>query len=327
MGNTSGGAADIDQDLAEARRDKWDDGENSEDERDPSMSPTSRKKLSPCERRQRDINIALRNLMSDQHSVRQQALKTLGEAGVQAAAYHEEVAALLDDPHFLVRIWAVQCLGKFGVRAGSHAPRVMACIQFQQEGGSPRSPKDPQKDGLRKAAIETMGKLGERGADEAVKLIAPEQPYDMRRQGTKMLAQQGASAFKYRKELVLLLYDKAEDIRVGAAEALGRLGTGIGPDIIPLLTHDAWRTRKVALQTLGFIGKASREFIPHIAKRLTDEHKDVRAAACETFSNIGPDADPLGDKIALLQDDPQEVVRLAAKDALNMIGRNDVRRD
>ena len=77
--------------------------------------------------------------------------------------------------------------------------------------------------------------------------------------------------------------------------------------------------RKHAAETLGHLGSAAKDAVPHLVELLKDPEETVRAAAADAFK-IGPSAAVVVPRLAELLRNPIAGVRGAAADALGKIG-------
>ena len=73
--------------------------------------------------------------------------------------------------------------------------------------------------------------------------------------------------------------------------------------------------RKHAAETLGHIGPAAKDAVPHLVELLKDPDEDVRRAAADALGKIGPEAKDVVPHLVELLKDPGEYVRRAAADA------------
>lgn len=153
----------------------------------------------------------------------------------------------------------------------------------------------------------------------------------------------------------IALWDRADDVRVAAVEALGTLGEQM--PVVPLLLalHDSfWDVRAAAAQALGKLGKRTpiRHLVAHLKREpdmsvreaivrvlgqqgkvmpvntlihvlQTDESWLVREAAAWALGELGECA-PLHALIYALRFDPSEQVRAAAATSLGQVGGQEV---
>lgn len=100
-------------------------------------------------------------------------------------------------------------------------------------------------------------------------------------------------------QLLQALEANNSDIRVRAAEALGRLGRAeVLPGLLPALGHSSYFVRASAVEALGRLGRA--EVLPGLRQALADEKDYVQERAVEACCRMGrldllPGAAPGGD--------------------------------
>ena len=125
------------------------------------------------------------------------------------------------------------------------------------------------------------------------------------------------------KELMKLLPSPRWELRLWAADNLGKLGSDAKDAVhalIPLLTDCVPAIRQSAADALGRIGPAAKEAAPALAGRLTDPTPNVRNAAAAALIAIGPDAKAIVSVATGLLDNPYWEVRRNAADVLGGIG-------
>ena len=123
------------------------------------------------------------------------------------------------------------------------------------------------------------------------------------------------------RPLIRALYDVREDVRCAAARALGRIGSPDAVDPLSrLLKAPQWAARKAAAEALGAI--ASPAAVPHLARAMRDPNPAVAAVAAAGLLNTGEaGTSALLDALA----DPAPSARRAAVYALGQGGRLEAR--
>lgn len=144
--------------------------------------------------------------------------------------------------------------------------------------------------GVRRAAIEALGHLGETRAVDAL---------------AAQLHVPGASRD-----------EAAVSIRVEAARALGRIGAPSVPALQAVLHDRSPRVREAAVDALGAIGGPS--VVPALAEVLGDDRSQLRQAAARSLAAIGGDEARTALLTALRHKDP--ATRLTAVQALGDLG-------
>ncbi|WP_372366674.1 HEAT repeat domain-containing protein [Candidatus Uabimicrobium sp. HlEnr_7] len=206
---------------------------------------------------------------------------------------------------------------------------------------------------VRKSAIGTLGKIGEK-AHSAAEYLIPllrDKDLDIRRATTRALGQIGPTAYIAIEHLIPLLKDKDIKVRCNTIHALGEIGENahiaiehflpllegkykglvtealekIGkkavPYLISLLKEKDASIRVSAAKTLGEIGKEAHSAVKHLIPLLKDEDTMTSYWAAETLEEIGKEA-PLAVKylIPLLKDE-DPMARYYAVKILGKIGK------
>jgi HEAT repeat protein len=114
--------------------------------------------------------------------------------------------------------------------------------------------------------------------------------------------------------------DEDSDVRVAAAEAIGRLGAAAGLPLLHEMSSD-WdsRVRQAAAAAIGRLGSA--DDLPRLREMTREEHEGVHVAAAHAIGRVGS-----ADDLALLREmtrDEHSGVRLAAAHAIGRVGSAD----
>ncbi len=114
------------------------------------------------------------------------------------------------------------------------------------------------------------------------------------------------------------------DDRKHAAVTLGQIGPAAKdavPHLVELLKDPDADVRWAAAGALGMIGAAAKDAVPHLVELLKDSNTDVHRAAADALRGIGAEKDAVPHLVELLKD-PKLLwyVRRAAADALGQIG-------
>ncbi len=113
------------------------------------------------------------------------------------------------------------------------------------------------------------------------------------------------------------------DDRKHAAVTLGQIGPAAKdavPHLVELLKDPDALVRRAAAGALGMIGAAAKDAVPHLIDLLKDSDTDVRRAAAGALGMIGPAAKDAVPHLVDLLKDPDADVRRAAAGALGGIG-------
>jgi HEAT repeat protein len=149
----------------------------------------------------------------------------------------DRLRELLGDSDPVVRLWAATLLARY-----PDAP-------FEMDLAARASDDDPR---VRKAAIQTLGRIGgEVAADCALRLLGDQFPY----------------------------------VRAHAARALGELGrVDLAEDVAALLGDGNWWVRLAAKESLEMMGS---DVWPVLMRSLNHEDRFIRNGAAEVFQNLG----------------------------------------
>ncbi len=123
--------------------------------------------------------------------------------------------------------------------------------------------------------------------------------------------------------LLPLLADKDEGVRMGAASALGKVGSKTAvPKLIEAMKSDTAQVRRVAIGAVALIADVSGQDALLEAMGKTDDDNDARAQAAVGLGKIGTPA-AVATLLKALQDDDLKV-QVAAVDALGTAGQKAV---
>ena len=135
------------------------------------------------------------------------------------------------------------------------------------------------------------------------------------------LGELGTKAADAAPALVDLFAEKNEDVRLGAALALGKIRRGATEPLVKALGSKDGDVRFYAAWSLGFVGPEAKSATPALVKALADAVPEVRRKAAYALGLV--DADPetaAGPLVSTLGDDNEDV-RQAAVTALPKMGK------
>ncbi|UCG63712.1 MAG: HEAT repeat domain-containing protein [Deltaproteobacteria bacterium] len=124
-------------------------------------------------------------------------------------------------------------------------------------------------------------------------------------------------------KLIKALGDNESEVRMNAAEALGRIGPDAneaGPALIEALSDSDYAVRYSAAEALGEIGYDTKEAIRALIKALGDPDSDVRWRAASALGSIGLDAKEAVPALIHALGDDHHRVRYSAAEALGKMG-------
>jgi HEAT repeat protein len=141
----------------------------------------------------------------------------------------------------------------------------------------------------------------------------------------KAVGQIKASPTTVVPDLARNLRAKALEIRLAAAEALGRFGgdaVKAVPSLLPLLLDENGKTCGAALEALDRIdgkwpqSEAAKKLLPDLVKRLDHANADLRREAVRALGRFDKEAAPAVPKLVKLLDDPDPNIRRDATSSL-----------
>jgi HEAT repeat protein len=146
--------------------------------------------------------------------------------------------------------------------------------------------------GVRSCAAQTVGDFGaaaESAVPDLIRLLA-DTDEDVRMFAVSSLGsighEIGPRAQTVAPALCKMLADPAESVRWEAADALGCLGPHAIPALIRTLGDPAADVRRQAATTLGQIGPSAKAAVPSLQKMLRDNSPGVRTEAAEAIKKI-----------------------------------------
>src|SRR5262245_53744535 len=101
----------------------------------------------------------------------------------------------------------------------------------------------------------------------------------------------GAKASEAVPALIELLANKSEDVRLGAAIVLGKIGPAAVEPLKESLAATDEDVRFFAVSALAFVGPPARSAAPALVKALADKSAQVRRKAAYALGRINPDPD------------------------------------
>lgn len=250
--------------------------------------------------------------------MRAAACELLGEAGTDAAEHAPKLVECLQDDDEAVRIAALAALAQVGPEQleGEHVDTILGCL-------------DDSDHEVREAACEALGTLGAQGEQAAISAslvgLMEDAHVEVRVAAIGALSQLAPEASTAEAAAVIaeqLDATKPEEVRIAAISALGQLNeaTSYLPTIAGCLDNDEWRVREAACEAIAEAGELATAHVPEIVELLQDGDADVRGAACTALAQIGSGAaEPASAVAGCLTDDAPEV-RTAAVAALAQMG-------
>ena len=230
------------------------------------------------------------------------SLETIGAAAVPAL-----IQALGDD-QWRVRERAARALGGIGPDASAAVLALRISL------------RDGDKD-VRAQAARALGRIGSAEAETVTALVKALDDCRevVRTEAARALGAFGPAAKAAVPGLVRALGD-SEDVRIQAANALGRIGVAAVPELVRALDDDDDDVRRGAAFALGEIGPDSKAAVSALVRAVGDEEEEVRDAAVRALGWIGPEAGAAAPALLRLLKNGEPEERLNAAAALAMMG-------
>ena len=213
------------------------------------------------------------------------ALKGLALLGVTAHSACEAVTQLIvdDDQPFLLRVNAMDTLGRIGVNQPTTVQTLLHIINLPQTDASDRA--------FRMHAVEAMWYLGPVAAPALPTLIraAQEDWPLMRLAACAALGEIGARA-----EIAIplladtILFDDAGEVREAAADALGKIGAAAIPAITHLAEDPDLDVGKLAIRAAQQ-QRSNQQIQTLLVKELSEKRSILRVLAADALLRDSPD--------------------------------------
>jgi HEAT repeat protein len=177
---------------------------------------------------------------------------------------------------------------------------------------------------VRSVAAGLVPKVGipaERGVSALIPLL--DGPHNV--VAARALSEYRGAAAPALESLVVLMHNASASVeaRWNAARTIGKIGPDAlpaVPELIAELDNPEDTIREHAAEAIGDIGPVAAELgVPALRRVLNDRYVKVRRDAVRSLGYIGPAAREAVDEILPLLNDPEELVRVAAREALQKI--------
>lgn len=248
----------------------------------------------------RAVAAHLRALTSPEYQTRDQAEAALAAIGPEAAPFL--ISALDERPTALetALLRLSRHVGFPGIEASS-TPQLRVCAAEQlarlapQDAAAVRALVRAFTDDHSTVVSEAQRSLRRIGPQRAMpELLHALSKRDarMRRCATEVLRDFGREASRATPELLELLTDRSEGVRVQAALALASVSGGAAvPGLTRALGDKAPAVRAAAANALATLGPAAASACAQLHQRLKDRHSDVRVASAKAVWMIQRNAD------------------------------------
>jgi len=146
---------------------------------------------------------------------------------------------------------------------------------------------------------------------------------EVRMNAAEALGRIGPEAKEAVPALIRALDDSDEEVRIAAAHAIAKVlieASELVPILIGTLDNSNARVRKTAVEMLGDIGSEAKEAAPYLMKALGDSDYGVRGSAAEALGKMGAGAKEAVPTLVKALGDDHPFVRVNAAEALGKIG-------
>eukprot|EP00746_Dinoflagellata_sp_MGD_P146179 gnl/MRDRNA2_/MRDRNA2_78689_c0_seq1.p1 gnl/MRDRNA2_/MRDRNA2_78689_c0~~gnl/MRDRNA2_/MRDRNA2_78689_c0_seq1.p1 ORF type:complete len:924 (-),score=236.66 gnl/MRDRNA2_/MRDRNA2_78689_c0_seq1:210-2699(-) len=256
-------------------------------------------------------------MLSDKEVVvRLAAVEVLGRLGPVAAPCAEAVAEALRDMDFQVQLAAKTSLPKLGTAGITAAAKLLT----------------DKSRAVRRAAAEIMSCAGSTSKDHLTNMLPFLDDSDgrLRAAAVSTLSSAGPLAESQVQSIANLLDDPDVVVRAAVVRALGTLGPEIGDayvdGIAGLLGSKMMEMRLAAAEALGKLGLAAQKHQHAIIGLLQDASWQIRMVAVEALGQLGSDAASAVAACDGLENDPNVLVREALAKAVGAAGQAGVSR-
>ena len=181
-------------------------------------------------------------------------------------------------------------------------------------------------------------KVGERVREQVFRVLCSMYETDFEAQVLQMLKDEKIEEWRLQRyqielgereiviqTLLMRLEDESENVRLGAATALDKLGKAseqVVQALIARLDDNFEWVRSYAATSLGKLGKASEQIVQALIARLEDESKWVRHDAATSLGKLGKASEQIVQALIALLEDESESLRLGAASALGKLGND-----
>ncbi len=245
------------------------------------------------------------------------ALELLYQFGPEAAPAARRVVLLLASPDCTLASGAARVLGAIGPSAAEVAVPELRLALADMRDCHIFGP-------VWASAAEALGRMGPRGVDVLLELLAENNDAHLVRAAAYGLHFSGNYGQKAVPALIRLLSRNDPNNRKEAIFALQGIGPAAKeavPILMTMLDSDDFHTQYWACRALGAIGAEAEEAIPVLIRLTTKGVTSVRRNAAAALGRIGPKIGPEGVAALLAAlHDPMEAVREQAVIALGRLG-------
>jgi HEAT repeat protein len=222
-----------------------------------------------------------------------------------------EIAGMLEDEDWEVRLAALEALALCGKEAKDYATKVTHLFE------------DPKYQIKAKAAY-CISKLGEEDVAGIVADLIDDKSPSVKEEALLALGSMETEGAEFLDQIFAKIYDTEPRVAAAAITALGMLnekGRYYAAAIAQMLNGTQYVIIKTAaLTALGNMQDHGAAFADMIAEFLEDNFPEVRAAAASSLGKMGKNGVEYTDSVMALCHDPSQGVREAAEKAAHALG-------
>jgi HEAT repeat protein len=281
---------------------------------------------------------ALPALKHSDQQVRMAVTQLLGRMGEKAIPHLLEA---LQDKDFNVRWNAVNSLHfqkanakkivptlvELAEKSGDGQTRYVALYGLARMGPEGHGPlfkmlKKEKDDGVRANVLQQLGQFGELPKESLAYLLdgLKDKSPQVRWSSANALGAAGKHAKEVVGPLTKALKDGDQNVRYNALYALSRLGEAGTPGLVEALKDGDDNMRIQVVQQIMYRGKQNKAAVPALIEVLKKSaNAQLRWMTCQTFGNMGADAQDAIPALTEALNDSNQTVRQQAQQALNRI--------
>ena len=240
------------------------------------------------------------------------AAYALGGIGSAAAPSAEKLGSLLRSSDSTTQVNLLYALGAIGPAASAQIPLILEAVERErtrdaaidalgQMGPEAVAAVQPWLDnGTREQKLGALQVLANAGREEQLGMVLPklaelmkDKDATVRGAAVRAIGKAKTAAVPVQSELIDVLNDRDADVRRDAIQALVNIGPEVGADkIIAALGDRRSKVREGAALVIGRYTTLVEAAKSKLIQRMADSSVDVRVAAIDAITTLGPDIVP-----------------------------------
>jgi len=235
----------------------------------------------------------------------------LGAMGSKGAEFADEIAYLLEDPDWEVRVAACDAIAALGEDAKDQATKIIPLLE-------------DEKYFVRARAAHALGQI--KDPDTAANLadIVSDACPSVKEEALAALAKLGDEGAEHIEKVFERLLDFSITVRAAAIRTLGNMGEKgqyYAGAVVQRLLEDPPLVKLAALEALGQMEDHGVAYVEEIADFLNSPVPELRAAAATALGKFGSEAEGFSSGLKALRNDPAgELVSKPALEACIALG-------